>query len=348
MGKIKLLDCTLRDGGYINDWRFGETGIADIAEKLAAANMDILELGFLEDELYQPDRTIFNDMEQVKPFIGKKRPGTLYSVMAEVATPIPVEKIAPADPDGPDLIRVIIWKNKHAADGSLVDMLPESYEYCRRIAEKGYQLCIQPARVSQYSDEEFVNMLQLFSQLNPLAIYVVDSWGTMYRDDLMHYLNLADQSLPSNIAIGYHGHNNMMQAFDIACACVDRGFEMKRDMIIDASVYGIGRGAGNLNVELFAKYLNDKFGCNYGVDLLLEIYDRYIATIYEKTKWGFSLGYFQTARYDSNPNYASYYEQERGLPASQIAALLEAMTPQDRVIYSRAKADAYLQAHQAR
>ncbi|WP_312612964.1 hypothetical protein [Oscillibacter sp.] len=345
---IRLLDCTLRDGGYVNDWRFGETGIPDIAEKLATAKMDILELGFLEDEPYQPDRTIFNDIEQVKPFIGKKRPGILYSVMAEVATPLPLEQIAPADPDGPDLIRVIVWKSRRTADGKEVDMLQEGYAYCKGIVEKGYKLCVQPARVSQYSDKEFVDMLRLFSQLNPLAIYVVDSWGTMYRDDLMHYLNIADGMLKPDIAIGYHGHNNMMQAFDIACACVDKSREMKRDLIIDASVYGIGRGAGNLNVELFAKYMNDRFGCDYDVDLLLEIYDRYVAKIYEQTKWGFSLGFFQTSRYLCNPNYGSYYEQELGLPASQIAALLEGMTPEDRVIYSRAKAEAYLQAYQAR
>ena len=84
MSKISLLDCTLRDGGYVNDWRFGEKEIPEIAEKLEASGADMLELGFLEDEPYQPDRTIFNSIDQVKQLIGKKHPGTIYSVMSEI------------------------------------------------------------------------------------------------------------------------------------------------------------------------------------------------------------------------------------------------------------------------
>jgi len=342
MSKISLLDCTLRDGGYVNDWRFGEKEIPEIAEKLEASGADMLELGFLEDEPYQPDRTIFNSIDQVKQLIGKKHPGTIYSVMAEVSTPIPVEKIAPADPDGPDLIRVIIWKNKHAADGSLIDMLPESYEYCRRIAKKGYRLCIQPARVSQYSDKEFTAMLRMFSRLDPVAIYVVDSWGIMYTDELMHYVRLADDTLPTSIAIGYHGHNNMMQAFAIAEHLLNE--PMERDLIIDASVYGIGRGAGNLNTELIAKYMNRALNRSYRIEPLMEVFDRYLKDVFHRVPWGYSPGFFTTACYNANPNYASFYEQELGLSARQIEELLSAMTPEERVIYKKATAEKYLHA----
>lgn len=73
MNKINLLDCTLRDGGYVNDWRFGQEAIQDMTEKLANTNVDILEIGFLKDEPYQPDRTVFNSMDQVKKLIAPKK-----------------------------------------------------------------------------------------------------------------------------------------------------------------------------------------------------------------------------------------------------------------------------------
>lgn len=323
---LKFLDCTLRDGGYINDWRFGKKAIYDIREKLDEANVDIVEIGFIKDEPYDEDRTVFNDIEQVKKIVGKKKKDVLYAVMAEVVSPLPLDKLVPADKDGPDVIRVIVWKR----------MLQEGFEYCKGIVEKGYKLCVQPARVSQYSDEEFINMIRLFNQLNPMAIYVVDSWGTMYKDELLHYLALAHQNLKPGIAVGYHGHNNMMQAFDVACAFAEQ--DIDRDMIIDASVYGIGRGAGNLNSEIFAKWLNEKYGKTYDLDAFIYINDKYISEIYEQEQWGYSIPFFVTAKYNCNPNYANYYVK-KGLSGSEIEKCVSALSPDERIIFTSEKAD---------
>ena len=147
MKNIKLLDCTLRDGGYINNWQFGEHAIRDIKNKLEQSGVDIIELGFLRDDAPDADRTVFNSMDAVKKLIGQKQAGKLYAVMAEVSNPFPLEKLAPYDEKSPEVIRVIVWKR----------MLKEGFEYCKGIVEKGYKLCVQPARVSQYSDAEFVD-----------------------------------------------------------------------------------------------------------------------------------------------------------------------------------------------
>ena len=163
MNEIKLLDCTLRDGGYINDWRFGQDAISDMTRKLEATHVDVLELGFLKDEPYQEYRTVFNSMDQVKALIGEKKPGVAYAVMCEVVNPLPLSMLAPADQDSADIIRVIVWKTKHDKDGNVVDALQEGFAYCKGIVEKGYKLCVQPARVDQYSDEEFIAMVQQFS-----------------------------------------------------------------------------------------------------------------------------------------------------------------------------------------
>lgn len=338
---ISLLDCTLRDGGYLNDWNFGRDAIADIIARLSHSGVEILELGFLRDEPYQADRTIFPSMEQVKTVMGQKHPGVIYSVMAEVANPFPVEKLAPADPEAADIIRVVLWKTKHDADGHVVDALEEGWQYCNGVVEKGYRLCVQPARVSQYSDEEFTAMVKHFSELSPYAIYVVDSWGTQNAEELLHYMHLADQTMPAGIRMGYHGHNNMMQALSVAQAMIKERFS--RDIIIDASVYGIGRGAGNLNLELIAKYLNEHGGKHYDLEAFLEVYSRYVKAVYAATPWGYSIPYYLTAKYDCNPAYAGALKDAETM---RIVAFLESLAPKDRVMFNRMNVKEWMERHE--
>ena len=340
MNRVSVLDCTLRDGGYINDWAFGEKAIPDMIRKLEEAQVDILELGFLKDEPYQPNRTVFRDMSQISRLITPKKPGMLYAAMIEVVNPIPLEMLAPCTEETVDIVRVIVWKTKHTTDGREVDALQEGFEYCKGIVDRGYRLCVQPARVDQYSEEEFTTMVRQFGTLNPMALYVVDSWGTQYTHQLMRYLRLADKNLPAGVALGYHGHNNMMQAFSVAEQLL--GQEWDRNLILDASVYGIGRGAGNLNTELIAKFMNQTMGKDYQTAPMMDVFAKYLKKIYQNTPWGYSSGYFMTACYNANPNYATYYEQEVGLSAFEIGQILDTMLPEDRIIYSKQKAEHYL------
>ena len=170
MKKIKLLDCTLRDGGYINNWDFGKEHIESTIHLLEKANIDILELGFFRDEASNPNRTIFQTTKEVNALIPEKKKGLLYAAMTEVFRPVPMENIEERSEKSVDIIRIIVWKDKHDENGKLVDALQEGYEYCKGFAEKGYDIFVQPARVEQYSDEEFIAMLKLYSSLNPKAI----------------------------------------------------------------------------------------------------------------------------------------------------------------------------------
>ncbi len=326
MGQIKVLDCTLRDGGYVNDWNFGIDNIKRTIDNLEASKVEILELGFLRNEDYSQDRTVFNSIEQFKALVPKKKKEILYTLMVEVSNPYPVEMLPVADPSGPDLIRVIVWKR----------MIKEAYEYCKGIVEKGYKICIQPARVTQYSDQEFIDMVELFQTLHPYAIYVVDSWGTMYSEDMMHYFELADKYMNPEIVLGYHGHNNMMQAFAIAERLLEKNKTLQRDIIIDASVFGIGRGAGNLNLELIVKYLNQKFNRNYDLKKIYQVYDECIAEINRNHSWGYSVPYLITADYNCNPNFASLM-QEREYNTVKMDQVINDLPAEDRIIFSKDK-----------
>lgn len=338
MENVSILDCTLRDGGYVNDWSFGENIIEDMLQKLCRTHVDILELGFLRDEPYFPDRVVFNSMQQVQGISDRldRDKNMKLAVMAEISRPIPLEMIAPADKNDVDIVRVIVWKSKKI-NQKTVDALQESFEYCKGIVKKGYKLCIQPNRTDQYSDLEFENMIRMFGKLSPMAIYVVDSWGTMYSNQVIHYMDMADKLLRKDISIGFHGHNNMMQAFSTAEKIVEREYD--RNIILDASVYGIGRGAGNLNLELITRYLNEVHGCNYNIEPMFEIYDKYLSDLKNKYDWGSSLPYMVSASYGANPNYASYYRNE--LSAIQMQKAFQCMSADDRVLYSDELAKRY-------
>ena len=336
MGDIRVLDCTLRDGGYVNKWNWGKETITETVSLLKESNVEIVEVGFIRDVQYDENASVFSSMEQVKKVIGKKKENQQYAVMAEISNPIPLSMVEAADVDGPDIVRVICWKSRRNDKGEVVDCLHDSFEYCKGFVEKGYKLCVQPNRVDQYSDEEFLEMLKLFAPLNPMAIYVVDSWGTLYSDKVLHYMHLADDYLPKNIAIGYHGHNNMMQAFANAEAVIKENFD--REIIIDASVYGIGRGAGNLNLELIAKYMNEKCGKKYNTTEMYTVYDRFVQSEYGQKKWGYSLPFLLTAKHNTNPNYAEYYS-ENAYGTTDQEDMYDEMSESGRVIYSAKYAD---------
>lgn len=341
MHTIKLLDCTLRDGGYVNNWNFGKENIPQIIHSLENSKVNILEIGFLKNETYYKDRTVFNSMKQVKEIIPKKQNGLLYAVMAEVVNPLPLEMLDPADEESADIIRVIVWKTKHDPNGKSTDALQAGYDYCKGIIEKGYKLCVQPARVDQYSDEEFKSMLHKFSALNPMAIYIVDSWGTMQAEQILHYIHIADKILPTSISIGYHGHDNMMQAFSTAKEILK--LNLKRNIIIDASIYGIGRGAGNLHTEIIAEYMNRYIKSNYNINYMIDIFDQCLKQIYSKIPWGYSMGLFLAGKYNCNPNYALYFENSAKLSSSRIRKIFESMSEYDRTMYSEKTAKKYLQ-----
>ena len=334
---MKLLDCTLRDGGYVNGWNFGKDTIDDILAKLVSSGMDIVELGFLRDVVYSNEKTLFPSMEYATRLIEKCADKCEFAVMAEAAHQIDTAKLETCTADAPKLVRVIVWKTMHDSNGKESDALLHGYEYCERFVEKGYRLCVQPARVEQYNDEEFLAMLDIFTKLNPYAIYVVDSWGTLFSDEVVHYMNLADNALPQDIKLGYHGHNNMMQAFSTAERISN--MQYKHELILDASVYGMGRGAGNLNTELIAHYLNHSFQKKYDVNTLINIKEKYIDDIYERTPWGYSTPYLCTAIHHANPNYGQYYSYNKKLNTENINLILAGMSELDKVLYDKELAE---------
>lgn len=308
--RIKVLDCTLRDGGYVNDWCFGDENAQRIVEQVSQSGVDYVELAFIRNCEYKNDILEFSDMSQVTKLF---RPSNnKLAIMVEIGYGYPIDMFPKRSEQTVDLVRLVVWKR----------MIKESFEYAKALLNKGYEVAIQATRTDQYTLEEFAQFIKLFSKLDVTAIYIVDTFGLFTKDMLLSYATVADENLTDNIRIGYHAHNNMQQAFSNMVALAEHTWNHK--LMIDASVMGIGRGAGNLCLELFVKYLNEKHKCQYDEDILYQVADIYISPIFQNIPWGYSVPYLLSAKYGRNPSFVPYL-LNKNISITQMAKVFDIM-----------------------
>ena len=329
MRKIYLLDCTLRDGGYVNDWCFGEEAIKGVARLIADTGIEMIEMGFIKGDKLCRDRSVFPDVESMTPMITPKSPKLIYAGMVDMSAPVPMERITKRSPEGIDAIRVIFKKDK-------MDL---AYSYCEHIKAMGYMLFVNFVGTDLYTDMEFIEGIKRFNGLKPFAMTIVDTFGLIKRKQFTRLVYLADNNMEPGIVLGYHAHNNLQQAFGNAEALVE--MNLRRDLCIDACVFGMGRGAGNLNLELFAEYMNENHETDYRVEPMLEIMDRYLNDIYKTKFWGYSLPFYLSASRGVHPNYAIYLAGRDSLTVKGFEELLASMTKEDKVRFSKEKAEEY-------
>lgn len=321
MSKIQVLDCTLRDGGYCNEWKFGFENARRIVTALKEANVDIIECGFLTKRVsYNPEVTKYTTVQEAQRVLPKEAGKQLYVAMMNYGEFDPKE--LPKREDGMlDGIRVAFRKK---------DLAP-ALEDCAVIKVKGYKVFIQAMLSLSYSDEEFLDLIHRVNELSPYAFYIVDSFGMMKKKDLARLFSLVDHNLDPSIKIGFHSHNNMQLAYSNAQYLVD--LHTKRDLIIDASVYGMGRGAGNLNTELLVEYLNDAIDTTYQTKPLLSIIDDVLNYFYQRNYWGYSLPNYLSAMYWAHPNYAFYLDEKKTLTIEAMNAIFSQMDEEKKFSY---------------
>ncbi len=267
MKKIKVLDCTLRDGGYINDWNFKYSNITMMLNYLKESELDVIECGFLSNKkTYDPERSVFDTIDRMKGVLPEDRGDSKYVCMINYGE-YNVKDIPDYDGTSVDGIRIAFHKKD----------LSEALEFFKEISKKGYMTFIQPMITINYSDFELLKLAEAANDIKPYALYIADSFGVMKRNDLLRIFYLLDHNVNRNILLGYHAHNNLQLAYSNAQALVNAN--TNRERIIDASVFGMGRGAGNLNTELFVQYLNDSLDKKYNGYPLLQIIDKVLNKI---------------------------------------------------------------------
>ena len=323
MNNLKVLDCTLRDGGYCNSWFFGKDNIHKIINYLIEANIDIIECGFLTNKIiYDSNVSKYNSVDQLNSFIPNNKKEKTFVAMINYGE-FDADSLPLFQKGGIDGFRIAFHKKNRF----------EALAMCKKIKSKGYKVFIQPMVSVSYSDLEFIEMIKCVNEFKPYAFYIVDSFGMMKNKDLLRLFYMVENNLDASIKIGFHSHNNLQLAYSNALSLIS--VQSNRDLIIDASVMGMGRGAGNLNTELFVEHLNDIFNTTYYIKPLLKIADEVLTFFYQKNYWGYSLPNYLSAKHNAHPNYAGFLADKNTLSFENIDEIFGMLDEEKKVEYDK-------------
>lgn len=317
-----LLDCTLRDGGYVNDWEFGHEKIVEIFERLVSSGVDAIEIGFLDERRkYDINRTIMPNTEAInKTFAGLDKGNALVVAMIDYGT-CGLENIQPCKDTFIDGIRVIFKEH----------LMYEALEYCRKLKELGYKVFAQMVSVTTYTDEKLKEYAELVNSVKPYANSMVDTYGLLHQNQLMHIFRKLNEYLDPEIIIGFHAHNNFQLGY---ANCIEYlTSDTKRTILADGTLYGMGKSAGNAPIELLAMFMNERFAKQYDVSQILETIDNAIMDIYEKQYWGYNLFFYIAASTKCHPNYVSFLMNKKTLSVKQILDILNGLNFEKKLMY---------------
>lgn len=316
---IRLLDCTLRDGGHINDGEFGENKIRNIIERLIEANIDIIEVGFLWNKRYGKDTARYYNIADVKRILPSEFGRSKISLMADF---IDLDHLEMYD----GMIEYVRLSFKRSR-------LSWALETARILMNKGYKCFINPVNCNVYSDKEYIEVLEKVNELNPYGFSIVDTFGVMRISDLSHRYYLVENNLNANIAIGLHLHENLGLAYSLAQHFIQIA-NPKRNIIIDGSLLGIGRIPGNLCIEQIMDYLNNEYGMDYITEPVYDAIDDYIAPIKKNIPWGYAIPYALSAKYDLHRTYAEYLLKKQRLKTKDIQRILSQVSKAEAEIFN--------------
>jgi 4-hydroxy 2-oxovalerate aldolase len=307
---IKILDCTLRDGGYVNDFAFGEESKRQISNALIAADVDIVELGFLKNGIHSKELSVYNRISEAEIYINEISNNQLYCLMIR--------------PDWYDISLLERATKKintlrfafHARD---IDL---ALSQALRARDLGYSVYLNPVNVTSYSEENLANLLRAINVFKPEGVSIVDTFGSLLPKSFRNILSIFHQHLDNEITLGLHLHENLSLAMGLATNFI---YEMsnERNLIIDSSLLGMGRVPGNLCTELIAGLLNVEFGATYNMRLIYEILSTNIQPLREKFVWGYLPSYAKTGFDKVHRDYAEYMMEKTSFSISQIYDIID-------------------------
>ena len=330
MKSVKVLDVTLRDGGCVNNFNFGQAYMEKILAAQEASGVDIIELGYIDEKNgSEAGRTQYvNEKVITECILKNKKQGVTYVAMMDYGK-YNIDNLSPRTPDGIDGIRMAFHK-KNMADAILLG---------RKIIEKGYQFYIQPMITLRYSDSELLGLVDLVNRELPDAsgFYIVDSFGEMRPDDMNRVMEIIDSNLTNSMPLGFHSHNNLQMSYSNAVALLQ--FPTNRELMLDSSIMGMGKGAGNLNTELLLEHLNLFYGKEYCISPLLEVIDKVINQLHSEFYWGYAVEYYLSSVNHCTPSYASHFYNKHMLPIDQVGELLGMIAEEKKISFDKEYAE---------
>lgn len=326
MSNIKVLDVTLRDGGCVNNFNFGQIYMEKILAAQEASGVDMIEMGYIDEKNGSAfGRTQYCNVEVISEHIlTHKKKGVTYVAMMDFGK-FNTDNLCPRSEKTIDGLRVAFHKKD----------MHNMIAVCKQILAKGYQVYIQPMITLRYSDTELLELISLVNSELPMAsgFYIVDTFGEMRPNDMQRMMNLVDHNLIPSMPMGFHSHNNIQMSYSNACAMLQ--FPTKRNLMIDSSIMGMGKGAGNLNTELLLEHLNVFYNKNYNIGPLLEVMDNVINQLHSEFYWGYAPEYYLSSANHCTPSYASHFYNKHQLPIDQVAELLSLIAEDKKISFDK-------------
>jgi 4-hydroxy 2-oxovalerate aldolase len=297
---IKVVDATLRDGGLVNNFGFTQEFVKELYRTNIAAGVDYMEFGYkASKELFDPKeygKWKFSDEEDIRSIVGENDSPLKICVMADVGRCDYKKDILPKNESVIDMIRVATY----------IHQIPTAIEMIEDAKAKGYEVTVNLMAVSKVKDEDLHDGLELLASSPVDAIYLVDSFGAFYPEQVRRltatYMAAAART---GKKIGIHAHNNQQLAFANTIEAAANGASF-----LDATMSGMGRGAGNCYMESLLSFLRNP---KYNIVPVLNFVEKYMNPLKNgKDKWGFDVPYLMTGVFNSHPSSAiKFIKDER-------------------------------------
>ncbi len=288
---IKVLDCTVRDGGLMNDHQFDDIFIKKVYDTCVESGIDYMELGYKADKKIfsttQYGTWKFSDEDKIRSVIGNNDTNLKLSVMADAERTDYHNDILPKTDSIFDMIRVAAY----------IHQIPAALDMIKDASDKGYETSINIMAVSTVQEREIAAALEVIVRSEVDAIYIVDSFGSFYSEQIE---NLAKMYLKYAKAhgkeVGIHAHNNQQLAYANTITAIINGVNF-----LDATIDGMGRGAGNCPIELLLGFLhNPKFHLRPIIKCLQET----VLPLKSELNWGYQIPYMLTGQLNLHPRSA--------------------------------------------
>lgn len=292
---IKVVDCTLRDGGLVNNFFFTDEFVKQLYITNIKAGVDYMEMGYKASrELFDESKFgkwKFSDDEDIRAVVGKNETELKISVMADVGRCDYKNDIHKKDESPVDLIRVATY----------INTIPQAVDMIEDAADKGYETTVNIMAISQAQETDVAVALDMLGQTPVQCFYIVDSYGSIYPEQMTRiadlYLNAAEKY---GKKVGIHAHNNQQLAFANTIEAVGCGVDY-----LDATYSGMGRGAGNCYIESLIGFLHNP---KYNLYPVIKFVEKYINPMREQgVKWGYDMQYLFTGLLNRHPKVAIDY-----------------------------------------
>jgi len=287
---IRVLDCTIRDGGLVNNFHFDDDFVRGVYEACVASGVDYIEIGknnsptLMSEEEYGAWN--FCKEEDIRRIVGENNTNTKIAVMSDIGRVVK-DELLPKSESVVDMVRIATY----------IHQIPEAIELVNDAHEKGYETTINIMAISKSTLDELDEALNMVSQTPVDVIYIADSFGSFYPEQIRKltekYLEFAEKR---GKKVGIHAHNNMQLAYANTIEAMMYGTSF-----LDATISGLGRGAGNCPLELLVGFLKNP---KYKIEPILKFIEEKIVPLEKELDWGYSIPYMITGQLNEHPRSA--------------------------------------------